>query len=154
MKLLLWPESNHEETLGNPQLMDIVKNNWSKIFKSVKSWVSRKGRIHPMLKEIEETGQCNAMQCNMCVCVCVCVCILWGSYSQMAQKKVSNCVFNAFICLWLFQNLKEKKNRWYLKNKNLEHYICAEWMIYNNVLVHLFNNDLQVFFLPLANKGA
>ena len=29
-----------------------------------------------MLKEIEETGQCNAMQCYMCVCVYVCVCIL------------------------------------------------------------------------------
>ena len=34
-----------------------------------------------MLKEIEETGQCNAMQCNMCVCVCVCV-----SYEEVTLK--------------------------------------------------------------------
>ena len=70
--------------------------------------VKDRGRIQTRLKETEETGQRNAM----CVCVCVCVCVrLMKKLLSNDSKKVSNCIFNVFISLWLFQTLKEKKNR-------------------------------------------
>ena len=60
-----------------------------------------------MLKEIEETGQCNAMQCNMCVCVCVCVYLMRKLLSNGSEKSFKLC----FQCFYMFVVISKFKRK-------------------------------------------